>query len=85
LDRTLSPSLPSVLPLPIQNASTPHCNAGSLGSVFGARKRGIQPDGAVAIHSLLSSSPQIRNIRWHHQLDFDAGREDNGQTEPTQA
>lgn len=59
--------------------------AGLLGSMFGGRKRGIQPDGARAIHSVLSSSPQVSSVRWHHQQDFDAGREDNGQTEPTAA
>ena len=57
--------------------------AGLHGSMFGARKRGIQPDGTRAIHSVLSSSPQISSIRWHHQQDFDAGKEDNGQAEPT--
>lgn len=56
--------------------------AGLLGSLFGARKRGIRPDGARAIHSVLSASPQISHVRWHHRQDFDAGREDNGQTEP---
>ena len=58
---------------------------GLLGSLFGARKRRIQSDGTRTIHSVLSSSPQVTSIRWHHQQDFDAGKEDNGQTEPTAA
>ncbi len=58
---------------------------GLLGSMFGGRKRGLRAEGALAIHSVLSSSPQVSNVRWHYQQDFDAGREDNGQIEPTAA
>ena len=58
---------------------------GLLGSMFGGRQRGLQLEGVRAIHSVLSSSPQVSSIRWHHQQDFDAGKEDEGQTEPTAA
>ncbi len=58
---------------------------GLLGSMFDGRRRGVQPDAVRAVHSVLSSSPQISSIRWYHKQDFDAGREENGQTEPTAA
>jgi hypothetical protein len=56
--------------------------AGLFRSMFGRHKRCIRPEGVHAIHSVLSSSPQVSNVSWHHQHDFNAGREDNGQTEP---
>ena len=37
--------------------------AGLVGSLLGARKQGIQPDGVTAIHSAISSLPQVSNIR----------------------
>ncbi len=55
---------------------------GLVGSLFGARKRGIQPDGATTIHSAISSLPLVRNIRWHRMEDFDALREEFGQSDP---
>jgi hypothetical protein len=39
--------------------------AGFLASIFGARKREIPPEAARAIHTVLSSSPQIAKIRWY--------------------
>lgn len=36
-------------------------------SLLGARKRGIQPDAAKVIHSVLSSSEDISGVRWHFQ------------------
>lgn len=56
--------------------------AGLLGSLFGARKRGIQPDAASVLHLAISSLPQVSNIRWHRKEDFDAGREKLGQIDP---
>ena len=58
---------------------------GLLGSLFGGRKRGIQPEAVRLLHSVLSSSPEVTSIRWHYQPEFDAGREENGNTEPTSA
>jgi hypothetical protein len=46
---------------------------GFIGSVFGVRKRGIQPLAAEAIHRILSSSALIRDVRWHFKRDFDKG------------
>lgn len=56
--------------------------AGLVGSLLGARKRGIQPDGVTAIHSAISSLPQVSNIRWHRKEEFDALKEELGQSEP---
>jgi hypothetical protein len=55
---------------------------GFIGSVLGGRKRGIQPLAAEAIHKVLSSSPLIRDVRWHFQRDFDTGREERGTVSP---
>ena len=48
-------------------------NPGFVGSIFGGRKRGIQPSAIEAIHRILSSSALIRVVRWHRQRDFDKG------------
>jgi hypothetical protein len=55
---------------------------GFVGSLLGARKRGINPSAPETLHSILSSSSQIRDIRWHFQRDFDKGREDLGVSAP---
>ncbi len=55
---------------------------GLLGSLLGARKRGIDPAAPQTLHSILSSSPQIRDIRWHFRRDFDKGREERGAPAP---
>ncbi len=55
---------------------------GLLGSLLGARKRGIDPAALQTLHSILSSSPQIRDIRWHLRRDFDKGREERGAPAP---
>ncbi len=56
--------------------------AGLVGSLFGVRKRGIEPDGVTAIHSAISALPQVSNIRWHRKEDFDELRENLGQRDP---
>lgn len=53
-----------------------------VASVLGGRNRGIQPAAARAIHEILASSPQIRDVRWHFRRDFDSGREQIGTAEP---
>jgi hypothetical protein len=58
---------------------------GFLASLMGARKRGIQPAAARVIHEILSGSPQIRDVRWHFERDFDSGREETGTPEPLSA
>jgi hypothetical protein len=57
--------------------------AGLLGSLFGARKRGIQADALEALHNLLSTAPEISNLRWFTDEDYRA--EQNGQATPTAA
>ena len=44
-------------------------NRGFFGSIFGRRRRGIQPSAVDAIHRILSTSPLIRDVRWHFTLD----------------
>jgi len=55
---------------------------GFIGSVLGGRKRRIQPPAAEAIHKILSSSPLIRDVRWHFQCDFDKGYDERGASSP---
>jgi hypothetical protein len=55
---------------------------GFIGSLLGGRKRGIQPSAAEAIHRIVSSSPLIRDVRWHFQSDFDKGHEERGASSP---
>lgn len=55
---------------------------GLIGSVFGFRKKGIQPDAVDAIQGILSDSPQINDVTWHFPRDFDHGRENLGKPQP---
>ena len=55
---------------------------GLFGSIFRARKRGIDPLAIWAIHSILSVSPKVQDVRWHCQQDFDKGREELGTPAP---
>jgi hypothetical protein len=55
---------------------------GLMGSMILGRKRGIRPAALRAVHVVLSGSPQIHDVRWHDQVDFDAGREDMASPEP---
>jgi hypothetical protein len=55
---------------------------GFLGSLLGRRDNGIAPSAVVTIHGALSSSPEIRGIRWHLKRDFDANREDLSSERP---
>lgn len=57
--------------------------AGLIGSLLGARKRGIQPDALAAIHSTLLTMPQVSSIAWHLKEDFDPGKEELGKPQPT--
>ena len=56
--------------------------AGIIGTVFGARNRGVQPAAVTAMHSAISALPQVGNIRWHRKDEFEAGKEDLGQADP---
>ena len=58
-------------------------NLGFMRSLFGGRKRHIRPEAAGALHSVLSSSPNIRNVRWHLQRDFDCGNETSARPDPS--
>jgi hypothetical protein len=53
-------------------------NPGFMSSLFGGRARGVALGAVQLIDEILSSSPDISEVRWHHKRDFDAGREDQG-------
>jgi hypothetical protein len=55
---------------------------GIAGSLFGMRKKGIGTDAAYLIHSVLSSSDFISEVRWHNRGDLDALGEDLGRITP---
>lgn len=57
-------------------------SAGFVASLLGARRRGISPEAALAIDSVLSASQKIQDVRWHFEEDLMAGREELGQTKP---
>jgi hypothetical protein len=57
-------------------------NAGFIGSLFGGRKRGIQPSAIEAIHKILSNSALVRDVRWYLQRDFEEGNEEGGAPTP---
>jgi hypothetical protein len=55
---------------------------GLIGSMLGREKVGVQPDAAHAIHSILSESKVIDEVRWHLQSEFDRGQEEAGASAP---
>lgn len=55
-------------------------SAGLIASLLGARKRGIQADALETLHSVLSTAPEISNLRWF--TDDDYRSEENGQNTP---
>jgi hypothetical protein len=57
-------------------------DAGLIASLFGRRKRGIDPAGPEAIHTILSRSPKIENIAWHTRENFEALNEEAGSEKP---
>jgi hypothetical protein len=48
---------------------------GFLGSVFGGRNRNVPESGVMQLHQLLSSSPDVKNLKWHHWEKFKKGGE----------
>lgn len=57
-------------------------NPGFFGTITGGRHRNIRPEAIQAIASILSNSPEIREVHWHYHKDFDRGREDLGTKAP---
>jgi hypothetical protein len=57
-------------------------DCGLIAAMFGGRRRGILPEAAEVIHAVLSSSPEIREIRWHTQEDSNIGHEERGSSDP---
>ncbi|MFB3880335.1 MAG: hypothetical protein ACE149_03680 [Armatimonadota bacterium] len=55
---------------------------GLLSSALGFRNKGIQREAAEAIHAVLASSAQVREVRWHLKKDFDSGHEELGVPSP---
>jgi hypothetical protein len=55
---------------------------GFVGSMLGARNRDIDPAAAEMIHAILTSSSEVRDVRWHSRPNFDQGKEDVGGPAP---
>ena len=55
---------------------------GFIGSLVGARNKGIEPEAATVLQEILNSSVDISEVHWHFRKDFDALREDLGTTTP---
>jgi len=60
-------------------------NAGFIGSVLGARNRGIEAIALEVIHEVLSKAEGVSRVRWHRKADFDAGNETTATTRPDAA
>ena len=56
--------------------------AGLVASLFGARKKGVEPSAVELVDEILKSSGQIRDIRWHHAKDFLSGKEEGAPSPP---
>jgi hypothetical protein len=59
--------------------------AGLIGSLLGARRRGIEPTALRAIHDVLASNRRVSSVRWHRKTDFDATNESASASEPDAA
>ena len=55
---------------------------GFIGSLLGARTRGVKASAAQAIHRVLSGSQFVFNLRWHFRYDFEADRQELGSVSP---
>jgi hypothetical protein len=53
---------------------------GLIKSLLGGRNRGIVPEAPQVIHAVLSSSPQITDIRWFSDAEFET--EENAASAP---
>lgn len=54
-----------------------------VASLLGARNNGIYLEAVEAIHGVLLDSPDIHDLRWYFQSDFDGGLEDKWSASPT--
>lgn len=55
---------------------------GLLGSLLGARHRGIEPQALEVLHAVLARADRVASVRWHRRADFDAGNEEAGAAQP---
>lgn len=55
---------------------------GLLGSLLGARSRGISPSAVGLLHGVLSTAREVTHLRWHDRQAFDAGREETADSKP---
>lgn len=55
---------------------------GLVGSLIGARSRGIAPSAVALLHYMLSTAPEVTHLRWHDRRAFDAGRDEEADSEP---
>lgn len=56
--------------------------AGFMAPIFGARNKGLDEAIAQKLHSILSTTNEFSELRWHFRKDFDAGREELGTSQP---
>lgn len=54
---------------------------GLLKSLFGARRRGIQPDALAALHAIFSNAAEISGLLWFS--DEESKKDENGSSTPT--
>jgi len=55
---------------------------GLLASLLGRRRHGILPEAVEAVHSVLSSSPEISDARWHLADAYQSGDTGSGVPDP---
>ena len=56
--------------------------SGLWGTLIGSGNRNLSPRAARELHNILSTSPQISDLKWHYKKDFDGGSE-TGNPTPT--
>jgi hypothetical protein len=49
---------------------------------LGGRRRGVRPEAAAAVHSVLSASDKAASVWWYSEQDLRAGREGKGSPAP---
>jgi hypothetical protein len=58
-------------------------SCGLVASLFGGRKRSIEPAAIETLHSILSESPRIERVRWHFEPNFNRGEAESGLSAPS--
>ena len=48
---------------------------GFWSSLVGSRSRNLSPEAARELHNILSTSPLVSDLKWHHKREFERGDE----------